>query len=163
SVIRFGSDASRIGFRKISFLSRPSFERLERGGLVDVNHRIELIHKPRAEIVAEALRLRPVNDANRPFQTFFGERRANLRPIEHQQHAVAVQIMKEPLVAPRERWPNLPLLGGIAPVAGGGDRSGVCRETDRKRLIAMTLPHELTEIQFAASAHFGCARVAEMR
>ena len=49
------------------------------------------------------------------------------------------------------------------PVVGGGDGAAVGAEADEIALVAIRLAHELADIQLAARAHLGVARIADVR
>jgi hypothetical protein len=44
----------------------PRSERLHRGGLIQMDHRVELLWEPGAKIVARELRVGPIDDPDRP-------------------------------------------------------------------------------------------------
>src|SRR5918999_2361698 len=64
------SHPARIGFRQIHLVARPSLQRVKRGGLVDMDHCIELLSQSRAEVVTETLALRAVNDPDGALEPF---------------------------------------------------------------------------------------------
>ena len=59
----------RIGFRYFCAVPhRTAFQRLDRPGVVEVDHGVELVGQPRVEVVAEAFGLGPVDDADRALE-----------------------------------------------------------------------------------------------
>src|SRR2546430_14838317 len=73
------SDGVRVRLRKLALLptGRP-LEGLHRPGFVDVGDGVELVRQPGPEVVALALRVRAVDDADGPLQA---GRAARLRPL----------------------------------------------------------------------------------
>src|SRR2546422_8007566 len=62
------SDSGWICLGKIDFVARPAFQRLERRRVVDVQHVVELVGQPRAEVMTQAFGLGTIDDANRALQ-----------------------------------------------------------------------------------------------
>src|SRR5215510_8817438 len=67
------SHPCRIRLREVRVFARPAFERRERARRVDVDDRVELLRQPRAEVMARALGLGLVHDADRPLEARRGE------------------------------------------------------------------------------------------
>src|SRR5258708_1183678 len=66
---RPGSHRERIGLRDLALLpSCGPLQRLDRPGLIDVDHRVELVGRPGPEVVALPLSLGPGDAADRPLQ-----------------------------------------------------------------------------------------------
>ena len=49
------------------------------------------------------------------------------------------------------------------PLSRRSDRAGERREPDENGIASVRFAHELPDVQLATLAHFGCARIAEMR
>ena len=71
--------------------------------------------------------------------------------------------MEERLVALGQRGPDALALRRRVPVRGGGDRSVVCGEAEQECVATVTLACELADVELAACAHLGAARVADVR
>src|SRR5690606_32410290 len=66
------------------------------------------------------------------------------------------------LEASRQRGPHSLPLGRAAPVARGGDRSRIRRETDEIGMLGVSFPYELADVPLAELAHARRPRVAEV-
>src|SRR5690606_6301113 len=64
------SHSGWIRFGEIGFVERPAFERFEGRRAIDVEHRVELLREPRAEVVAAALRFRTIDHADGALEPF---------------------------------------------------------------------------------------------
>src|SRR4051812_26990706 len=63
------SHPSRVSLGQLAAVpARRTLQRLQRAGLVEVNDGVELLRQPGGEVVAPALRLGTVDDANRALQ-----------------------------------------------------------------------------------------------
>src|SRR3954463_7707587 len=62
------SHARRIGLGQVGLIARPAFQRLQRRSFVDVEHGIELVGQTGAKIMARALGLRTIDDADGALQ-----------------------------------------------------------------------------------------------
>ena len=61
--------------------------------------------------------------------------------------------MKQPLIAVREGGLDGFTFRRRIPVGGGGNRSRVGGESDKQGFGAKLLAHQLTDVEFAATAH----------
>src|SRR5439155_7288608 len=94
--------------------SGRTLQRFERSGLVEVDHRVKLRRESRLEVVTSALGLRSVDDPDRALEPRLVEPRHGLTTQDRQQKLVDVRLVKERLVASRQRRTNLfPLCGPI--------------------------------------------------
>ncbi len=71
--------------------------------------------------------------------------------------------MEQRLIAVGQRGPNDLPLYRLIPAGGGGDGAGVGGEPHEHGLVAELLAHQLTQVEFARSAHLGGSRVAQVR
>src|SRR5207237_1430227 len=79
-------DARWEGFRRLARRVRLApVERLDRAGAIEVDEGVELLGRPRLEVVAQSLGLRPVDDADRPLQARRGERGGERAIAAHRQ------------------------------------------------------------------------------
>src|SRR6202022_627892 len=164
-----GRGASRLhrereGLRHLSrFPFRRGFERFDCPRLIEMEHGVELVRQTRPEVVALALGVRTVNTADPPLEPAGAQvlcHRVALIPDE--QEANALRGMEERLVAAGERRPHAFALGWLAPIGGCRDGAVVRGKPDQHGIVAVLLARELADVQLAALAHFGRARVAEM-
>src|SRR5207253_4782646 len=107
------SHPRRVGFRQIRSLARPALQRRQRRGGIHVNHRVELLRNPRAEVVTRALRLRCVDDADGALEPRRGKRIPALR--RGKDEALETRLVEQMLVTPPDRWGHAPPLGGFIP------------------------------------------------
>src|SRR5205085_1953341 len=136
------SHARRISLGQIDLVMRPALQRLERGGLVDVQHRVELRRQMRPEVVTYALGLGAIDYADGALEARLTERLPQRPLAQEQQETFESHLVKHPLVAAGDRWANALAPGRLVPVRCSRDRAGVGREPDEKRGLAMLLPDE---------------------
>src|SRR5258705_4172189 len=91
------SHSCRIRLREVRGFARPALERRQRARRVHVNDRVELVGEPRAEVMARALRLGLVDDANRALESRPGERLPCIRRAKHK--ALESCVVKQAFVA----------------------------------------------------------------
>jgi hypothetical protein len=153
------SEPERVGLGGL-LDRRPRVQRLERRRLVDVDEQVELPAGDRVDVVAPALGLGAVDDADHPLEALGVEHAAG---AEVEDAAVDPGVVQEPLDGALEARPDVPPLGRRVPVARGGDRAGVRDEADDAHVVAVALAGELAEVELAVDgAHGGRAGVAEM-
>src|SRR5688500_13538150 len=83
------SHPRRVRLRRLRrVLGGRALERLDGARLVHVNHRVELLAQPRVEVVAEALRIRAVDHADRALQARLAQKlqrlAAAVAQVEHE-------------------------------------------------------------------------------
>ncbi len=125
-----------------------------------MNDGIELIREARADVVARALRFGLVDHADGALEARVGERIARIGGAKNE--ALEASIVKEALVAARERRRDAPPFRGLVPFARRGYRARVRREAHEEHFLAVTLARQLTEVQLAPVAHLRGARVAQV-
>src|SRR5688572_32750447 len=103
----------------------------------------------RAEVVAGALGLRDVDDADGALEARRCERLAQRLVSQIDDEAAETGFMEQPLVAALQRRPNTPLLRWRVPVTRGSHRTDVGREADQAGVVAEPLAYELTQIQLS--------------
>src|SRR5687767_1448717 len=128
-----------IGFRNVTLDLSPTLQGVERVRVVDVDHDVELLGKAGADVIACAIGLRVVYDADRPLEPRRRQGRAQRLLPEAQREAFEADVVKQPLVAARERGSNAALLGRRIPVARGGDGPGVRGEADEAGVVTELL------------------------
>src|SRR5688572_25784849 len=102
--------------------------------------RIELIRQSRIEVMAHALGLRSVDDANRPLKSMrHQDLQAPFLGAHGQAEARDPDLMEERLVALRQRGAHALALGGLIPVRGRRNRALISAEADRDRLLTVAL------------------------
>src|SRR4051812_26062388 len=157
------SGRERLG-RLSRVFDRPSLQRLDRARRVEVQDGIELHRQRRVEVVAHALRLRRIDDADRALETFASQRvDGTAATAQRQPEAFETCVMEQLLVTVIECRPNLLALCGTVPVGGGGYGSGVRRKPDEAHIVGMTLAHQLSNVDLTFAIDLGGARVAKMR
>src|SRR5205823_14676083 len=119
------------------FPDAHALERLGRVCLVDVDDGVELVAEPGPEVVRETLRLRPVDDADRPLEPRF------LQPARVEQKARLAPLVEAFLPASGQGGTDVLALGRAAPVGGGGDGAGVGGEADEEAVVTVALAAEL--------------------
>src|SRR5262245_22675358 len=141
-----------------------AFERLDGAGLINVDHRIELVRETGAEVVALPLCARSVHDADRPLQTRDAQdlpgRRRGLGDRDPER--LLVEAVEEALVAVAQRGADPLALGGTAPVVGRRHGARERGEADEAAVAGMPFTHELADVELALGRHLGGASVAKV-
>src|SRR5688572_1005316 len=109
--------------------------------------------------MTQALGLRTVDHADGAFESLFQQCVPGRALAQPEMEPVHSRVMKQPLVAARQRWANALPLSGVIPVRCGRDSARMCGEADRMRLGTIRLLNELAQIEFSSDAHLGGARV----
>src|SRR5687768_4123905 len=103
-----------------------------------MNHGVELLRQVRMEVVAQTLRLRPVDHADRPFQPRFLQQSCCLRRIPQKGEELGNSyIVKQSLVAFGKRRTYTFTFGRSVPIAGSGYGAGVRAEANQKSCFLM--------------------------
>src|SRR3954453_9934473 len=106
-----------ISLRRLAAVPhRCRLQRFERTRLIEVQDRIELRGQAGGEVVADALRLRPVDDADRPFEARLAHESAALLPAQRQQEARDARLVEERLDAAGQAGAHALPLGGPVPI-----------------------------------------------
>src|SRR5512141_876670 len=125
---------------------RGAVERLDGTGVVEVEDRVELLREACQEVMAPALRLGPIDDADRPLEAPFRERVRDLAvAMQVEVEARVAHLAEERFPGVRERGPQTLAPGRTAPRRGGGDGAEARRQADEDRVGAAARAHELPE------------------
>src|SRR2546421_6250826 len=159
------SDGVRVRLRKLAL--RPAghpLEWLHRPGFVDVDDGVDLVRQPGPEVVARALRVRAVDDADGPLRAGGAERLGRLwGRSERPQELLLADLVEPLLAAPRQGRPYLLALGRPSPVVRRRHRARVGGEAEEERVPGMPLPNELADVELAVARHLRRPGVAEVR
>src|SRR4051812_1455770 len=130
-----------------------------------MNDRVELPVEMGLEIMAPPFRFRPIDHADGAFDQRAGQRlagvAADVAEIDPETRQIR-RVKKFLVTSGHSRTNSFPPGGGI-PVVGRGYGSPAGGESEKKRLFAEFLADELADVELAALAHLGCARVTQMR
>src|SRR5688572_4607083 len=156
---------ARISFGQFTAVPRAGpLERLEGTCFIEMNDRVELVRQASLEIMAQSLRLGPVDDADGALEPLLAQQidgSAALFKINPK--ARKARGMKELFVTSRQSGTNALAFCGFAPIRRRGDGARISSEANRESFPAETLAHELADIELATPAHGGRAGVPEVR
>ena len=127
-----------------------------------MNDGVELPRQRREEVMAHSLRARQIDHADRALQPLLLERGRLGIPAQRQQKVRDPEFMKEQLVTSAHRFVDLLPLRRRIPLRCGRDRSGVRRESDQSRVVAVRFANQLSDVQLTAASHLRRARIAEV-
>src|SRR4051812_48161015 len=134
---RQAADALQRGrprFRRFAFVPTcGAIERLQRLRPVEMDHHVELRGQARIEIVAPALGLGSIDDADGALELRPLERASGLRLLEIDPERRVPAVMERALVALRKAGSDPLALYGRVPVGRRGHGALVRGETDRER------------------------------
>src|SRR3569832_1351324 len=96
---------ARERFRRLAWLPRGDvFERLDAARAVEMDDHVELLRQAGVEVVTRAFRLRPIDDADRAFQSGLREQRMHIRAaLDRQEETIDARFVKQRLVASGQR------------------------------------------------------------
>src|SRR5438132_5040922 len=128
-----------------------------------MNDRIELLRQTCLEIMTPALRFRPVNHTDGALEPPGPEQLGRIVSFaEIEPEARDTDVVEKFFVTAGERRTDAFALGNATPVRRCSYRPRICAEPNRKNFASVALAGQLAHIPFAALAHLGRARIAEM-
>lgn len=141
----------RIGLRHFAFLpARGPLQRLDRPGLIEVDHRVELVRQSGPRSSGCGARFRAGRSRRSPAAADPSATRGqNAGGVEAEQELFLAHLVQQLFDAVRERGPHPLALGRSFPVAGCRHRAGVGREADETAVVGVPFADELAEVELA--------------
>src|SRR5207249_9180887 len=112
-----------------------ALERLDRARFINVNDDVKLVGKMRLKIMAQSLRLRPVNHANGAFESRLAQRIDPVGSTQIDHKSRQTNFMKEFFVTATKRRSHVLSFRARAPVGCRGHRAAIRAESEEKGVI----------------------------
>src|SRR5436853_7091492 len=82
--------------------------------------------------------------------------------MEIEQEVALPDFVEERFNTSSQPRPHQPTLNDLIPVAGRAHRATIRRETNETRIVAVSLAHELSDIDLPSATHLRRARIAQV-
>ena len=124
---------------------------------------VELARQIGAEIVTDALGLRPIDDTDCALEPRPRQKVSAARAIgQIKKESRNIGLMKPELIAFGKRRSHPLHLAGIVPVGSRSHRPAISRESNQHSIGSVFLANQLADVELAPRAHFRCPRVAQV-
>src|SRR5205085_5004172 len=138
-------------------------QRFDRSSFVEMDDGVELLRKVRLKVVAPALSLRAVNDADGSFEMCRLEFLDQIAVATYDQQKFGnANVVKHQLITIVHAGTDSFPLRAAAPIRCRGNGAGISGEANENRFASVPLTDELSNVQFTALAHLRGSCVPEM-